>query len=270
MERFFRAELSPGRMGLPVNHLELLIFLEGKMSFHRAAVCLAMPLLLFCSLSLAQTDHQTQSAPAERVGSRDLPKNLGCPATGASGQVTVSVVVDAKGNVAEAKALSGPEALIPAALECAKTWKYDPPASSQSAKTVTVSYGAKECPAATSDRGELQWSWVLRERSGKVAANLDGDAPPAPLYPAEERKAGAAGRMVLRVSLNSDGYVKEVQVVRSLSPALDKGVMDRLRPLKFQLRPDLDSRAPMDDFYFVITFHALCNWQTVSTEDSAK
>jgi len=36
------------------------------------------------------------------------------------------IVVDAKGNVSEAKALSGPEELIPPALAWVQKWQYEP------------------------------------------------------------------------------------------------------------------------------------------------
>jgi outer membrane biosynthesis protein TonB len=240
------------------------------MNFRRPILLLAIPVFLTCSFSSAQTDNKGPSVPQGNVANQDLPKNPACSTPPGVGQVRVSIVVDAKGNVSEAKALSGPEELIPATLACAKTWKYEPPASAPAGKIVSVSYDTRDCPAAISERGEMQWSWVLRDKSGKVVANLDGEDPPAPLYPVEERKAGAAGRMVLRVSLNAEGYVKEIQAVRSLSPGLDKGVIDRLRPLKFKLRPDFDSQTSIEDLYFLIVFHAICTSQTLSAIESAR
>ncbi|HXW57720.1 MAG TPA: TonB family protein [Candidatus Cybelea sp.] len=116
----------------------------------------------------------------------------------------------------------------------------------------------------------MQWSWVLRDARGKAVANLDGQVPPPPPYPDEERRAGAAGRMVLSVSLNPEGHVKEIHVARSLSPNLDKAVMDRLRPLKFTLRPDLNPQMASEGLYFLIVFRATCASQTISTAESAR
>jgi Gram-negative bacterial TonB protein C-terminal len=247
--------------------LKIGTFEAAKTNLSRLLLRLAIPVFLTCSLSLAQTKNEVQPVPLQNLVNQSLPSNSACPTPPGQGQVTVIVIVDAKGNVSQAKALSGPEELVPATLACAKTWKYEPPASAPVTKIVSVSYNSRDCPAAISERGEMQWSWVLRDKSGKVAANLDGEEPPAPPYPVEERKEGVAGRMVLSVSLNAEGYVKEIHAIRSLSPGLDKVVIDRLRPLKFTLRPDINPQNPID-LYFLVVFRAVCTSRTVSTIES--
>jgi TonB-like protein len=237
--------------------------LEAAMNFFRPLLRLTVLLWLNCSLSLAQARSGPQSAPQSAV-SQDLPKDHDCPAPPEEGQVIVSVTIDNKGNVSQAEALSGRDQLIPSTLACAKTWKYDPPASAPVTKTVSVSYDRKDCPGGISDRGDLRWSWVLRDQGNQVVAILDGQEPPPPPYPVEERKAGKAGRMVLHVNLNAEGYITEIHAVRSLSPSLDQLVIEHLRPLKFKLRPDINSKLPMDNLYFVIAFHATCISQTLS------
>jgi hypothetical protein len=104
--------------------------------------------------------------------------------------------VGANGYVSQAKALSGPEELVPAALAYVKTWQYEPPASAPVTKIVEISYGSNDCPGAISERGEMTWSWYLRDKDGKMIAVIDDVNPPQPRYPDEERKAGIAGKMV--------------------------------------------------------------------------
>jgi len=188
-----------------------------------------------------------------------LPNSPGCPSPRGEGEVTVSVTVDEYGNVSQASALSGPEELIPAALACAKSWKFQPPDSAPQIRIVSISYGSRDCPGPVSERGEMQWRWVLTDERGKVAAVIDGSEPSPPPYPVEERKAGAAGKMVLSVRLNADGSVEEIYAVQSVSPGLDQAVMDRLRLLRFK-PPDVNSQMPLDDLYFHILFRAACSF----------
>jgi outer membrane biosynthesis protein TonB len=188
-----------------------------------------------------------------------LPNVSQCPGSRGKGKVTLSVTVDAYGNVSQARALSGPEGLVPAALACAKSWKYQPPASPPQTKTVSISYGSRDCPRVTSERGEMEWRWVLTDKSGKVAAIIDGQEPPALPYPVDERKNGAPGKMVLSVRLNGDGSVKEAHAVQSLSPGIDEDVIDRLRPLKFKT-PNVNSQLPSEDLYFDVLYRATCSF----------
>jgi TonB family protein len=188
-----------------------------------------------------------------------LPNVSKCPGVRGEGKVTLGVIVDAYGNVSQARALSGPEELLPAALACAKSWKYQPPASPPLTKVVSISYGSRDCPGAASERGEMELRWVLTEESGKVAAVIDGQEPPAPPYPVEERKTGAVGKMVLSVRLNGDGSVDEMHVVQTVSPGLDQAMMDRLRPLKFR-PPDVNSQLPWEDLYFQVRYRATCSF----------
>jgi len=188
-----------------------------------------------------------------------VPKISQCPRVRGEGKVTLSITVDAYGNVSQAIALSGPEELVAAALACAKSWKYEPPVSAPLTKTVSISYGSRDCSGTESERGETESRWVLMDESGKVAAVIDGQEPPAPPYPVEERKAGAAGKMVLSVRLNEDGSVEETHVVQTVSPGLDQAAMDRLRPLKFR-SPGVNSQLPSGYLYFHVRYRATCSF----------
>jgi TonB family protein len=172
--------------------------------------------------------------------------------------VTLSIIVDERGIVSEAKVLSGPTELQSTALESVRMWQYEPPPSGPVTKTVEISYGfLKECPGPVSDHGDVEWSWGLRDPNGKVVAVADDDDAPPPRYLEEERKSGISGKLVLSISLYSDGRVKEIRVVRSLSPALDKRTIDAVRMMKFR-RLEAASAEPLENLRLQFTFRATC------------
>jgi TonB family protein len=238
------------------------------MNFSRRLALIAIPFCLLCGLSSAQPANEAQAAKQENFATQASPKPFSCPAPSGLGNVSLRIVIDTKGNVSEAKALTGPEKLFPAAEACAKTWKYKNPPSAPVTKTVLIRYVSRDCPGAESQRGEMRWSWVLEDNTGMVVANVDGAEPPPPPYPEEERKAGVAGRMVLSLSLNADGSVKGIRVLKGLSPGLNKAVMDQLRSLKFKMIASVPEEQ-LGDLRFRIDFHATCVDQTVSTVDES-
>jgi TonB family protein len=228
-----------------------------KMNFFRRLLLITIQLFAVCGLVSAQTEHQAQAAKLETPAYQNLPKAISCPAPPSQGDVSLRIAIDTKGKVSEVKAVSGPENLFPAAQACAKSWEFENPPQAPVTKTVVLRYESLDCPGAESQHGELQYSWGLRNNSNLVVAFIDGEQPAPPEYPAEERKAGKAGTMVLAVSLNSDGTVKESHVLRGLSPLLDKSVMDRLHPLKFKLIQGV-SEMNLQNLQFQIVFHATC------------
>jgi TonB family protein len=236
------------------------------MNFSRRLSLAAIPVCLLCGLASAQTENQAQAAKQENFSDRALPKAFTCPSPSDFGDVSLRIVIDTTGDVSEVKALSGPEKLIPAAEACAKKWKYENPPAARVTKTVVLRYESRDCPAAESQRGELEYSWGLRNSFNLVLAYVEGEQPPPLPYPEEERKAGRVGRMVLSVSLNADGSVKEIHVARGLSPRLDKAMVDRLRPLKFKPVNGL-SETQIQDLLFQIVFHATCSVPIVNNLD---
>ena len=238
------------------------------MKFSRLVISLAISVFL----SFGSPSARPQAARQETVATQAAPLKerhippASSPGTRVQGKVTLRIVVDAKGNVSEAKALSGPEELIPPALAWVQKWQYEPPAPAPVTRIVEISYGSRDCPGAISERGEMTWSWYLRDKGDKMIAVIDDVNPPQPLYPEEERKAGIAGKMVLSLTLNPDGHVKEIHVVNSLSPSLDKTMVDMVRPLKFKRclsEPqcsDGNSSASLEDLRLEFVFSATCNF----------
>jgi len=242
------------------------------MKFSRLVTPLAIVVFLIFGLPSARPQNEPQATKQETVATqaaplkeRHIPRTPG-PGTRVQGKVTLRIVVDAKGNVSEAKALSGPEELIPPALAWVQKWQYEPPAPAPVTRIVEISYGSRDCPGAISERGEMTWSWYLRDKDGKMIAAIDDVNPPQPPYPDEERKAGIAGKMVLSLTLNPDGHVKEIHVVNSLSRSLDKTMLDMVRPLKFKRclsEPqcsDGNLNASLEDLRLEFVFRATCNF----------
>jgi TonB family protein len=173
------------------------------------------------------------------------------------GKVALSIVVDASGNVADAKVLSGPQELAGAALAAVNAWRYEPPISAPVTKTVWITFGfPKDCPGKISDQGSVEWSWDLRNTDGKRIATIADSSTHLPPYPEEERKSGVAGIMALLINLNPDGNVKNVKLVKSLSPALDKAFVDAARAWRFKL---LYENASLEDLRLQFRFRSLCS-----------
>jgi TonB family protein len=232
------------------------------MNFYSQHLLIAISVLFLCNSATAQTGNAAKTESHQSRSSQDLPKTFSCPPAASLGDVSLRIVVDAKGNVTDVKALNGPEKLIPSAEACAKTWKYNDASAATATKNVLVRYDSKDCPAAESQHGELQYSWGLRDRNNLVLGFVDGEDPPPLPYPEEERKAGAVGRMLLSLSLNMDGTVKDVHVLQGLTPRLNDAVMARLRPLKFKLLEGV-REAQLQRLVFQVNFHATCPVQTV-------
>lgn len=222
--------------------------------------------LLSCCLSAvqAQNDSPIQGHSANQAQLKAIKTPVAAypeeaRKNGIQGKVTLRIIVDERGKVSEAKVLSGPTELQSAALESVRMWQYEPPASGPVTETVEISYGfPKECPGPVSDQGDVEGSWRLRDLNGKVVAVADNDDAPPPRYLEEERKSGVAGELVLSVSLSSDGYVKEIRVIRSPSPALDERTADAVLTMRFR-RIEADSAEPLDDLRLQFTFRATCN-----------
>jgi TonB family protein len=235
-------------------------------TFSRAMILPLVLLLLNCSPSVAQTQQKaaTVEQKADVTGKQPL-KPISMPTApypeealrkGIEGKVKLRIVIDAKGEVSQAKVLSGPPELVPAAIASAKMWKFEPPVHAPVTKTTSIWYGhPKECPGPISDSVELMGSGRLSSKNGKLAAVPEGD--PWQRYLEADSKARVAGKMVLSVNLDPDGRVKEIHVIRSVSPTLDKMVVHITRPLKF--RRIGNPTASLEDLRMQLVFLTTCN-----------
>jgi TonB family protein len=179
------------------------------------------------------------------------------------GKVSLRITVDANGRVSDATALSGPPELFQAALDCVKQWEFEPPAHAPVVTTAEISFGLqkdRECPGPISQFGEVTSTGTLRSATGAIIDVRDDLDWPLPEYPPVERKAGIAGEMVLSLTVNAEGKVTEVRVVKSLSPNLDKIAIDAVRTWKFKLKAGNADSLP-DDFPLHILFRPTCDME---------
>ncbi|HSZ00246.1 MAG TPA: cell division protein FtsQ/DivIB [Terriglobales bacterium] len=75
----------------------------------------------------------------------------------------------------------------------------------------------------------------LLDKSGTVVATEDSDRDELPPYFNEDRKAAIEGDMVLALTLDGHAKLKEVHVLKSLSPRLDEVAVKTVRRWKFKL-----------------------------------
>jgi TonB family protein len=172
--------------------------------------------------------------------------------------VVLNITVNANGRVINAKPLSGPPELFQAAIDSVKQWQYEPSKHAPVERTVAISWGSpKECPGQVYDRGDTEVSGRLLNKDGKVVGMCDSDDYALPHYPMEDVKAGVSGKVVLSVALDAGGRVKEIHVVKSLSPHLDETALKAVRAWKFKLI-DGNPGDPPNDFRIEIIFRATC------------
>jgi TonB family protein len=226
-------------------------------------------LLVVCSGRVAQwqtnaqpqkTDHaENQSAPLKLIKSQNAPYPIDAFTKKIEGTVTVRIVVDSSGRVTDATPLSGPPELFQAALDSVKQWQCEPPAHAPVVTKAEVSYGwDDECPAATSDIGGVLSNGRLLDKDGKVVGAMDYDHDELPPYFAEDRKAGVARDMVLSLSLDERGKVKEVHVLKSLSSHLDEAAMETVRSWTFNLKDD-GSNGARHDLQLQFSYRGYCS-----------
>jgi TonB family protein len=174
------------------------------------------------------------------------------------GKVELSVVVDGKGRVTDAKVLSGPPALYQAAIESVKQWEFEPPAHPPFETRVEITFDyPKECPGPISDAGGVSSGGWLKSKNGLVISeDFDSDNRHPPYFD-EDRKAGIVGTMILSVTVMPDGKVKNVRIIKSLSPRLDEAALKAIKQWRFKLIKGSPDGLP-DDFELPLTYSATC------------
>ena len=98
------------------------------MKFSRLVILLAFSIFLALGRRAAQSQNEanensaSQTAPRKAIDTPMAPYPLEAVRRGIEGKVKLCIVVDANGKVSQAKALSGPKELFPAALASVKMW----------------------------------------------------------------------------------------------------------------------------------------------------
>ena len=236
-----------------------------KMHFSRLSIPVAIFQFLIC-LPATQTQNKTttqenaatQAATPKAINTPNPPYPEEAWKKGIEGKVTLLIVIDAKGKVSQAKALSGPKELIPASLTSVKMWQFEPPASAPVTKTVEIEYSfPKECPGPISEMGEVMGNGRLLDKNGRLVAVVDDEYFHNPPYPETERKAGVAGNMILSITLGPDGHVKEIHAAKSLSPTLDGAAIDAVRSWRFK-KVEGNPEDSLEDLRLRFIFRATC------------
>ena len=235
-------------------------------------LCRPVSLTAFLAFCLSPVAHAQASNPSQQSGSptkntsplkllkgptvpfpeEALRKNV-------EGRVELSLTVDAEGHVSDAKIVSGPPELYQAALDSVKHWQFEPPAHAPAETMASVTYGhPKPCPASVATMGVVLLPNNLISDKGTIVEVLDETNSPTPRYYFEDMKAGAAGDMLLSVTINANGKPTKIRVVHSLSVHLDKATIKTVRAWRFKLHDGSPGSLP-DTFPVVIKFDPECN-----------
>jgi protein TonB len=183
--------------------------------------------------------------------------------------VTVRVVVDRQGRVAEARSVgmgvgrgrtfAGPappsETFTKAVIDAVRQWQYEPPADGPLAFDVTYAFLSGAEPRLMAHGGPTA-------TGGVVGGRLEGAVPPppppppppgwgvgavrvggqmsqptktkhvAPVYPPIAQSARVQGVVILEAIIGPDGHVLDARVLRSI-PLLDQAAIDAVRQWEF-------------------------------------
>jgi TonB family protein len=180
----------------------------------------------------------------------------------ASAVVTVRLVVDDTGAVAEARVLRLQETwrghgdtaamatatrlVMENALNTIRQWRYEPPAAPVFwTMTVFYSDGPGKAEQPPSDEGDA----LASAGAGGKALRVGGAVRPpeklatvAPTYPQEALDAGIEGVVSIEATIDATGTVSDARVVKSV-PELDDAALEAVRQWKY--RPTLLNGAPV-------------------------
>jgi len=176
------------------------------------------------------------------------------------GTVVLKVRISKSGDVANLQLFSGHPMLAPAAIEAVKQWKYKPYLVNgdpvEVATTVTVNFTLS---------GKSSAEGVVGDAPGEVTSSHPEDATPQavpqrirvsqgvmqgllvsrvqPEYPADARDQRIEGAVVLKVSLDKEGNVANIQVVKG-HPLLAPAAIEAVKQWKY--KPFLLDGVPLE------------------------
>jgi TonB family protein len=169
--------------------------------------------------------------------------------SGVQGVVTVEAVIGKDGKVKAARAVGSPEPLLAqAALDAVKQWEYEPFVSAKGCREVLFT---------------VTMRFVLRDGDKKAAGvaptRLEASRRPKlikkvlPVFPAEAKKDGVQGAVVLEVRTDEQGRVKDLRVTSDTPALLNQAAMDAVR--QWQYEPFVkDGKAVPVAFTVTVTF----------------
>lgn len=128
------------------------------------------------------------------------------------------------------------DALVRAATDAVRQWRYDPPFKAPISFPVTLRFGTEPAPVEmgtrVSARRTISIEGALRVGDGGVGAPMKvRDVKPE--YPPIALAAGVQGIVAVEVRIEPDGTVGTANVVRSI-PLLDQAALDAVKQWRFK------------------------------------
>jgi len=147
---------------------------------------------------------------------------------GTEGLVVLEATIDTEGNVSKVEVLKGEhESLNNAAVEAVKHWKYDPVILKGKPIpvkfTVTVKFSLKDKEEGTRKPAERS-----DHQGPKLVKKVN------PTYPEEVKKEGIEGTVILEATIDTEGNVAEVKVLKGGIESLNKAAVEAIRQWKYE------------------------------------
>jgi TonB family protein len=142
---------------------------------------------------------------------------------GIEGKVAVEITINAQGEISQAKAIDGPEALRQVAIDAALQCKFANPLKQKVAATLTYNFmlGKKQektTPSASNSPAQ--------QEGLKLIKRVD------PVYPQEAMDKGVEGKVVIEITINEQGEVSDVKVKEG-PELLRQAAIDAVRQYRF-------------------------------------
>ena len=191
-------------------------------------------LLASCCLSLAVGQDRTelQNVPEEAMQKLLVHRvDAVRPAdVNVQGEVVLNAVISKTGEIESLRVVSGHPMLVPAALESAKQWKYRPYEVNGIATTVETTirfeFSNNSVPRTNDLNSESRVSVTSKDISGHIIRKVP------PIYPPLARQARIQGAVILRVIIEKEGNVTNLQLV-SGHPMLAPAAIEAVRQWKY-------------------------------------
>ena len=147
---------------------------------------------------------------------------------GIEGLVVLEGTIDTEGNVSKVKVLKGEhDSLNKAAAEALKQWKYEPATlkGKPMPVNITVTMNFK-----LGDK---------KEGAPKPAESTDHPGPTlikkvSPTYPEDARKEGIEGTVILEATIDTEGNVAKVKVLKGGIDSLNQAAVDAIKQWKYE------------------------------------
>jgi len=187
-------------------------------------------------------DPDTQATKLIERVEPDYPPEL--REAGVQGTIVVGVVIGPDGRVTDAGGSSGRTALMPAAAETVRKWRYTPTLVGDTSVEVRTTVEVKFPP----DDGACPSSSPPVERPNRICVASEIEAAKLidqiqPVYPVEARQDGIMGNVVLHVIIGKDGTVSDAKLF-SGHPLLLEAARDAVRQWRYM--PTLLNGQPVE------------------------